>query len=350
MEKEHLRFYIKTRTILEVSAKTIHEELTLAYGSDVVSYSTVQKWAKLFRDGRMEVEDDLRCGRPVSVVTEENIDLVRDIIEEDPHATYDDIAKESELSHWSINVIIHEHLKLEKISSRWVPHDLTDQQKRNRVNFCRENLAKFRTNSWRLCNIVTGDETFIYLRQIGRKQSNARWTAQGESPGTVVRRSIYEPKVLFSIFFKSTGPLLVHAVDKGIKIDRFYYRDNCLKQVVREIKKQRPKTGTRGVKLLHDGASPHDNQEVRDYLKEEGVGLIPHPAYSPDLSPCDYWLNDYIKSRLEDQKDEKSLFKAVSKIVNNIPKEEYKKTFDKLIERMQLCIDNNGEYFDHLKY
>jgi hypothetical protein len=56
MEKEPQDF-IKTRTIHEVSAKTLYEELTLAYGSDIVSHSIVQKWAKLFRDGRMEVEE-----------------------------------------------------------------------------------------------------------------------------------------------------------------------------------------------------------------------------------------------------------------------------------------------------
>ncbi len=144
--------------------------------------------------------------------------------------------------------------------------------------------------------------------------------------------------------------MLVHAVDKGVKVDRFYYRDKCLKAVVRELKRQRPKTGTHGIKLLHDGASPHDNQEVRDYLKDEKIVLIPHLAYSPDLSPCDYWLNDYIKRNLTDYPDEKSLFRAVSKIVENIPKEEYKKTFDKLVDRMQLCINNNGEYFDHLPH
>jgi [histone H3]-lysine36 N-dimethyltransferase SETMAR len=349
MDKEQLRFYIRTRTILEVNPKTIHEELTLAYGPEVVSYSTVQKWSQLFREGRIEVEDDPRSGRPVSVPTEENINLVREVIDQDPHATYDDIVEETSLSRWAVGTIIHDHLKLEKVSSRWVPHELTPQQKQDRVNFCKENLAKFRSNSWRLCNIVTGDETWIYLRQIGRKQSNASWIGQGENPRTVVRRSIYEPKVLFSLFFKSTGPLLVHAVDKGVTIDRFYYRDNILTALVREIKKQRPKTGTRGIKLLHDNAKPHDNQEVRYYLSEAKIGLIPHPPYSPDLSPCDYWLNDYIKRHLEDYTDEKSLIKAVSNIMKNIPIKEYKKTFDKLLERMQLCIDNNGEYFDHIK-
>jgi len=76
--------------------------------------------------------------------------------------------------------------------------------------------------------------------------------------------------------------------------------------------------------------------------------VIPHSPYSPDLFPYVFWLFDYIKRNLRDQEDKDSLFKAVSKIIENIPEKEYKKTFDKLLERMQLCIDNKGKYFEHL--
>jgi len=48
-------------------------------------------------------------------------------------------------------------------------------------------------------------------------------------------------------------------------------------------------------------------------------------VYSSDLAPCNYWLNDYIKSNLTDQPDEKSVARAVSKVVKNIPEEEFQK-------------------------
>ena len=60
-------------------------------------------------------------------------------------------------------------------------------------------------------------------------------------------------------------------------------------------------------------------------MTEEGINIMLHPPYSPDLAPCDYWLNDYIKRNLIDQPNEKSLARAVSKVVKNIPEEEYKK-------------------------
>jgi hypothetical protein len=58
----------------------------------------------------------------------------------------------------AIHTILHEHLSLRKITSRWVPYDLTDDQKRKRVLFCQQNLAKFNEGKWRICDIITGDE------------------------------------------------------------------------------------------------------------------------------------------------------------------------------------------------
>ncbi len=51
-------------------------------------------------------------------------------------------------------------------------------------------------------------------------------------------------------------------MNKGEKMDRFYCIDNCLKTVFKEIKKQRPVTGTHGIKLPHDNARAPNAQEV----------------------------------------------------------------------------------------
>ena len=128
MENDYIRFYIKTRAILGVRAVTIYEELVTAYGHKVISYSSVQRLTKEFLVGRMEIEDQPRSGRPVSGTTEENIELVRSVVEANPHSTYDEIEVETELSRGTIFNIIHDHLKLRKITSRWVPHELTPQQ------------------------------------------------------------------------------------------------------------------------------------------------------------------------------------------------------------------------------
>ena len=85
-----------------------------------------------------------------------------------------------------------------------------------------------------------------------------------------------------SIFFKSNGPVLIHCVDEGKTIDHNYYIEICLKPVVKEIWKQRRSAGTKGINLLHDNARIHIHSDVINYLAEEDINIMSHPAYSPD--------------------------------------------------------------------
>lgn len=142
--------------------------------------------------------------------------------------------------------------------------------------------------------------------------------------------------------------MLIHRIERGQKVDHHYYIDQCLRPLIDEIKRQRPSYGTRGIKIHHDNGTPHVHKDVSDYLESEGLTIIPHPPNSPDLSPCDFWLFDLIKDNLNDQDDSESLHGAVTDFMDSLNRDEYKKTFEKWIQRMQLCVDNHGDYFEHL--
>lgn len=58
MSKENFRFYIKVRTAFNISAGAIYDELYSFCGDQAPSYATVKRWAKWFREGREEVEDE----------------------------------------------------------------------------------------------------------------------------------------------------------------------------------------------------------------------------------------------------------------------------------------------------
>lgn len=348
MDKIHIRYYILTRFKLGLTAKQIHEELCGAWGDGYVSYSTVAEWVHRFREGRTSLEDDSRIGRPVTGVTGANTEAVRMLIEENPHISIRYIAFELGVSYGTISSIIHDELKLKKLCARWIPHELSQQCKQQRVEICQENLAKLESGQWRMYDIITGDETWIYHRAIQSKQSNMTWCDEDTAPTTVVRRSQYEHKNMFVIFFRSTGPEFIHMVETGNTISGDYYKNNCLKFLFNNIKRKRPSSGLRGLKLHHDNARPHQTNDVKAYLQEQGMMLMRHPPYSPDLAPSDFWLFGHLKRQLTSYPDSKSLQQAVTKELRAIPKDEFRKTFQKWIERMKLCITNQGEYFEHL--
>ena len=73
MQFENLRFYVKTRWILGENASKISNGLNTAYGSQAPSYHFVAKWIRLFADGRENIKDEYRSGRPITAYTDENI-------------------------------------------------------------------------------------------------------------------------------------------------------------------------------------------------------------------------------------------------------------------------------------
>lgn len=137
-------------------------------------------------------------------------------------------------------------------------------------------------------------------------------------------------------------------MNKGERITSTYYIENVLNPLFQVLRDQRPKSGLTGLKLHHDNARPHVAKNVISYLETEGMKTIKHPPYSPDLAPCDFWLFDHLKRHLDDQPNEIALERAITEVLNKIPKEEYAKTFSKWLERMRLCIKNKGDYFEHL--
>jgi hypothetical protein len=129
MDKEHVRFYIKVRTALNIPPIVIYNELHTVFGDQAPLLRTVQRWSKAFLEGREEVEDEERSGRPVTETTPENIDQVRDLIDDDPYLIVDEIEEQTGLSHGTVQRIISDHLQLRKIIARYVPKHLTNSQK-----------------------------------------------------------------------------------------------------------------------------------------------------------------------------------------------------------------------------
>ena len=75
-----------------------------------------------------------------------------------------------------------------------------------------------------------------------------------------------------------------------------------------------------------------------------GIKTVPHPPYSPDLAPGDFWLFSKLKGcRYETIEEMKE---AVTKVNDTLTQEDFHGAFKKLLERYNKCIVAEGDYFE----
>ena len=259
-------------------------------GDGYVSYTTVAEWVHRFKRGRTFLDDDPRIGRPVTEATDQNIEVIRTLIDENPHISIRYMVFETGLSYCNINRIIHDELKLKRLCARWIPHQFTKKCKQQRMEICQENLAKLESGQWRLCDIITGDETWICHRSIRSKQNNMAWCSEGASSATVIKRNQSDQKNMFVVIFQTAGSTFIHMIESRNSITGAYYKNNCLKPLFDNIRRQRSKSGLHAIKMHHDNARAHQTKDIQIFLQEQGVMVMAHPPYSPDLAPSDFRL------------------------------------------------------------
>jgi histone-lysine N-methyltransferase SETMAR len=74
---------------------------------------------------------------------------------------------------------------------------------------------------------------------------------------------------------------------------------------------------------------------------------LDHPAYSPDLSPCDFWFFGRAKTAMQNHsvQNPDKLIEALTNLFDSITCEELQSVFHNWIRRLRSVIENRSEYF-----
>ena len=83
---------------------------------------------------------------------------------------------------------------------------------------------------------------------------------------------------------------------------------------------------------------------VTDYLPKMGIKTLPHPPYSPDFAPSDFWLfPKHGGCRYETIEEMKE---AVTKVIDMLTQEDFYGAFQKFLEQYNKCTGVGGDYFE----
>ena len=147
------RSYIKARCNLELSVKSIHDEICAVYGNNIIFHSF--RWVTKFSTGQTSVKDAPYSGRPRSAVTKSNIYKIKSINEKDARFTVRQLIQMTNFGLAYVHFILKNIFKITRISACWIPQLFTYEQKRTRVQMVKQLLRSTQNIRKKRCLIVS---------------------------------------------------------------------------------------------------------------------------------------------------------------------------------------------------
>ena len=179
-----------------------------------------------FQCGRTSLEDDPRCGAPITATGEDQVAIVRNLLDEDRRLTFDELQAATGFSRGSLQRIIHDDLEMKKVSARWVPRLLTEEHKIARVQLSTASLqllAELGERFWR--RIITADETPLPHYMPETKRQSMQWISAGEPRPVHARSAPSVGKFQVTVFWDCDGVIHVDYCPPRQTINAAYYSE-----------------------------------------------------------------------------------------------------------------------------
>ena len=196
--------YLKGKT-----GQEIHCELINVYGSSAPLYAQVNFWAGEFKRGRTSLEDETRSGRPSDANNELMCNKVQDLVYSDRRVKVEEIANALHISHGSVSTILHDLLGMRKLTARWVPKSLSDDQMATRASVCSALLKRFRSKDDFLLCLVSVDETWVHYYEPENKPQSRQWVGPGSPRPKKFKTQPSAGKVMATVFWDAKGVIML---------------------------------------------------------------------------------------------------------------------------------------------
>jgi len=100
--------------------------------------------------------------------------------------------------------------------------------------------------------------------------------------------------------------------------------------------------------LHHDNVPAHTALSIREFLVKKNIPVLPHPPYSPDLAPCDFYLFCKLKSKLKGHHF--GMVENIQKVVTDelctLTENDFRYCYDQWKKRWNHCVTSQGSCFE----
>ena len=211
---------------------------------------------------------------------------------------------------------------MQKFCAKLVPKILTNEQKENRRNVCLDLLERIENDENVSKHVITGDESWILEYNPATKRQCSEWHTSNLPHPKKARTSKSKIKYMLICFIDSQGVVHKEFVPQRQTVNKQYYRE-----VLNDSEKGFIVSGQIADTwmLHHDHAPCHTAISVNKFLTKKGIPVVPQPPYSPDLSPCDFFLFPKLKFHLKGRhfRTVDNIQKVVTEQLRALPREDF---------------------------
>ncbi|UYV76701.1 hypothetical protein LAZ67_14001825 [Cordylochernes scorpioides] len=199
----------------EIKCVDAFRMLTVAYGEATLDRSNVYRWYKMFSEGREDVNDEERAGRPSTSTTDEKINEVEKMIMANCRITAREVAEDLNISNGSCHSIFINDLGMRRVAAKFVPKLLNCDQKQHSMNIANEMLDSVRDDPNLIQRVITGDEAWVYGYDVETKAQSSQWKLPHEPRPEKARQVRSNVKVLLTVFFDCRGVVYHEFLPQG---------------------------------------------------------------------------------------------------------------------------------------
>ena len=200
-------------------------------------------------------------------------------MEEDRRKSREETAHEANMSTASLFRIVTQILQKRKVAEKWVPHQLSEEQKAARKRVAEELLRRYETEGEQFLNrIVAVDETWIQYSEAQLISQSSQWKHATSPLPKKCRRQQSKFKLMMIVTYDKNGVIATHRVPPESTVTAAYYK-KFLQDVLRaKIRQKRSAIFAVGVLILHDNARPHVPSAVSEILDNLWMASATPPA------------------------------------------------------------------------